>query len=65
MPESMNTLSSISDRELRERLTAAVSAERMAAADVIYHLVELDRRRFSSFPSHATRPAAIARLRQL
>ncbi|MBI3200745.1 MAG: hypothetical protein HYZ29_04310 [Myxococcales bacterium] len=41
----MNALSSISDRELRERLTAAVSAERMAAADVIFHLVELDRRR--------------------
>ncbi|MCC6897511.1 MAG: HNH endonuclease [Polyangiaceae bacterium] len=41
----MNALSSISDRELRERLTAAVSAERRAAADVIYHLVELDRRR--------------------
>ncbi|MCC6903480.1 MAG: hypothetical protein IT377_31205 [Polyangiaceae bacterium] len=41
----MNALSSISDRELRERLTAAVSAERMAAADVIFHLVELDRRK--------------------
>ncbi|MBI3204349.1 MAG: HNH endonuclease [Myxococcales bacterium] len=40
----MRALSSVSDRELRERLTAAVSAERMAAADVIYHLVELDRR---------------------
>ncbi len=41
----MNALSSISDHELRERLTAAVSAERRAAADVIYHLVELDRRK--------------------
>lgn len=45
MPESMSALTSVSDHELRERLSAAVGAERSACANVIYHLAELDRRR--------------------
>jgi len=45
MQRSMTALSSVSDLELRERLSAAVSAERAAAADVVYHLAELDRRK--------------------
>ena len=45
MPESMHALSSVSDRELRERLSSAVSAEQLASADVIFHLAELDRRK--------------------
>ena len=45
MPESMHALTSVSDLELRERLSAAVSTERMAAADVVCHLAELDRRK--------------------
>ncbi|MBE7482274.1 MAG: HNH endonuclease [Polyangiaceae bacterium] len=40
----MNALSSVSDHELRERLSAAVSSERSACANVIFHLAELDRR---------------------
>ncbi|MFO0569486.1 MAG: hypothetical protein U0263_27790 [Polyangiaceae bacterium] len=35
----------LSDRELRERLSAAVSTERAASAEVIFHLAELDRRK--------------------
>ena len=45
MREGMTALSSVSDLELRERLSAAVSTERVAAADVVYHLAELDRRK--------------------
>jgi 5-methylcytosine-specific restriction endonuclease McrA len=45
MPENMHALTSVSDHELRERLSAAVSTERMAAADVVCHLAELDRRK--------------------
>ncbi|GMV27810.1 MAG: hypothetical protein AMXMBFR58_38410 [Phycisphaerae bacterium] len=45
MPESMKALTSVSDHELRERLSAAVSSERSACANVIFHLVELDRRK--------------------
>jgi 5-methylcytosine-specific restriction endonuclease McrA len=41
----MSALCSVSDHELRERLAAAVGAERLASADVIRHLAELDRRR--------------------
>ena len=41
----MHALTSVSDLELRERLSAAVSTERVAAADVVYHLAELDRRK--------------------
>ena len=41
----MHALTSVSDHELRERLSAAVSAERSACANVIFHLAELDRRR--------------------
>ncbi len=41
----MQALSSVSDRELRQRLSAAVSSERLASADVIFHLAELDRRK--------------------
>lgn len=41
----MNALTSVSDHELRERLSAAVSTERSACANVIFHLAELDRRR--------------------
>jgi len=41
----MQTLSSVSDCDLRELLSAAVSTERAASADVIFHLAELDRRR--------------------
>ncbi|MBE7482556.1 MAG: HNH endonuclease [Polyangiaceae bacterium] len=41
----MNALSSVSDHELRERLSAAVSSERSACANVIFHLAELDRRK--------------------
>jgi hypothetical protein len=44
MRESMPLLSSVSDLELRERLSAAVSAERAASTDVVFHLAELDRR---------------------
>ncbi|MBK7579913.1 MAG: hypothetical protein IPI67_06865 [Myxococcales bacterium] len=49
----MPLLSSVSDLELRERLSAAVSSERAASTDVVF-----------IFHSHATRPAAIPRLRQ-
>lgn len=45
MPEDMNGLSSISDHDLRVRLSAAVGAEQSACANVIAHLAELDRRR--------------------
>ncbi len=41
----MHALSSVSNRELRERLSSAVSAEQLASADVIFHLAELDRRK--------------------
>lgn len=41
----MHALTSVSDGELRERLSAAVNAERAASADVIFHLAELDRRK--------------------
>ncbi|MBK8998765.1 MAG: HNH endonuclease [Myxococcales bacterium] len=41
----MKALSSVSDHELRERLSAAVSSERSACANVIFHLAELDRRK--------------------
>ena len=41
----MTALSSVSDHDLRERLSHAVRAERLASADVIFHLAELDRRR--------------------
>ena len=41
----MTALSSVSNHELRERLSAAVSAERAASAEVIFHLAELDRRK--------------------
>lgn len=63
MHENMNALSCVSNHELRERLSAAVRAERAASADVIFHLAELDRRKLSCFPFHATRPAANPRLR--
>ncbi|MBK7582331.1 MAG: HNH endonuclease [Myxococcales bacterium] len=41
----MPLLSSVSDLELRERLSAAVSTERAASTDVVFHLAELDRRK--------------------
>jgi hypothetical protein len=41
----MSTLSSLSDDELVARLPVLVQAERHAMADVIEHLVEVDRRR--------------------
>ncbi|MBK9001458.1 MAG: hypothetical protein IPM35_37535 [Myxococcales bacterium] len=41
----MKALTSVSDHELRERLSAAVSSERSACANVIFHLAELDRRK--------------------
>lgn len=41
----MNALTSVSDHELRERLSVAVSTERSACANVIFHLAELDRRK--------------------
>ena len=41
----MNALTSVSDHELRERLSVAVRTERSACANVIFHLAELDRRR--------------------
>ncbi|MBK7579273.1 MAG: HNH endonuclease [Myxococcales bacterium] len=41
----MPLLSSVSDLELRERLSAAVSSERAASTDVVFHLAELDRRK--------------------
>ncbi|MBK7581209.1 MAG: HNH endonuclease [Myxococcales bacterium] len=41
----MPLLSSVSDIELRERLSAAVSSERAASTDVVFHLAELDRRK--------------------
>ncbi|MBK7580088.1 MAG: hypothetical protein IPI67_07755 [Myxococcales bacterium] len=39
------SLSSVSDLDLRERLSAAVSTERAASTDVVFHLAELDRRK--------------------
>ena len=45
MRRVMQALSSVSDRDLRQRLAAAVSSERLASADVIFHLAELDRRK--------------------
>jgi len=41
MHEDMQALTSVSDRVLRERLAAAVSTERAASAEVIFHLAEL------------------------
>ena len=41
MHEAMQALPLLSDRELRERLAAAVSTERAASAEVIFHLAEL------------------------
>jgi hypothetical protein len=41
----MSTLSSLSDAELMARLPGLVQAERHATADVIEHLVEVERRR--------------------
>lgn len=45
MHEDMRSSPLLSDRELRERLSAAVSTERAASAEVIFHLAELDRRK--------------------
>ena len=45
MHDDMQALPLLSDRELRERLSAAVSTERAASAEVIFHLAELDRRK--------------------
>jgi hypothetical protein len=47
----MSTLRSLSDSELVARLPALVQAERPAMADVIEHLVEMERRRL--YLSHA------------
>ena len=41
----MTVLSSLSDSELITRLTGLVRIERQATADVIEHLVEVERRR--------------------
>jgi hypothetical protein len=48
----MSTLSTLSDAELVVRLPALVQAERQAMADVIEHLVEVERRRL--YLTHAT-----------
>jgi hypothetical protein len=48
----MSTLHSLSDAELLARLPALVQAERHAVADVIEHLVEVERRRL--YLAHAT-----------
>ena len=48
----MSTLSLLSDAELVARLPALVQAERHAMADVIEHLVEVERRRL--YLAHAT-----------
>jgi hypothetical protein len=45
MPEVMNTLALISDPELLALMPDLVRAERGSVADVIEHLVEIDRRR--------------------
>jgi hypothetical protein len=48
----MSRLSTLSDVELVARLPALVEAERHAMADVIEHLVEVERRRL--YLEHAT-----------
>src|SRR5688572_22430403 len=52
MARGMETLSTLSDAELVARLPLLVQAERHAMADVIEHLVEVERRRL--YLAHAT-----------